>query len=116
MLPLKADYHYSSPPTTITGRHEQPFSFLEINMNTTHQLTVAIEHDGQSYTEFNFRPIQFGDVEALYGAANEMAAMRIVLSRLAGVPEGVIQKLDLQDVGNLLEVAAEAITRIAGKK
>lgn len=69
---------------------------------TTYKLKTPVEHDGKTFADLSLRAFRFGDAEALFDARNEMHAMRILLCRLADVPNEVIQALDLQDVSDLL--------------
>lgn len=71
-------------------------------------LKTPITVGTETYTELKFRPLRFGDAEALFDAKNEMHAMRILLCRMASVPDAVIAELDLQDVSDILaEIGSE---------
>ena len=80
----------------------------------TFTLSAPVTIDGTTYSELNFRNLRFGDVEALFVAKSEMEAMRILLARLADVPESVISALEIADVTGMLETMASEVDKVAG--
>lgn len=65
---------------------------------TTFKLKAPVRHGGVIIDELEFRPLQFGDLEALHSATSMMNAVAILLSRTSGQPIDVIRSLDIEDM------------------
>ncbi|GLR49222.1 phage tail assembly protein [Shinella yambaruensis] len=79
------------------------------------KLSVPVTVDGTTYEILHIRALRFGDLESLFGAKNEIEAMKILLARLADVPQAVISSLEIDDVGQLLGGLGDDAQKIADR-
>lgn len=81
----------------------------------TCELKAPVEHAGATYNRVTLRRVTVGDLAAQERVEGDLAKVITMIARLSGLPEEIIEKIDMADFNVLSTLMADIMAAPVGE-